>query len=271
MIIAPRLNALVLAALLTSVIAGGLSAQDVDLRADDRFGALAWIQNSAEYRLLTEQTYRAAMTQLLVGLHDPNWSADEVQLSNGGFQSKQPAVILDCDETVLDNSAYNARNIVEGKPYSTDSWNAWCQEGQAGAVPGSLEFVTAASGLGVSVFFVTNRRDVVKQATIKNLNDLGFSANEENVLTKNEEMGRAGDKVSRRAMVAADHRIVLMIGDNMGDLCSGMDTLDSDERNRIAKEKRALLGSRWIMLPNPVYGGWQRALPSGQDALILSR
>ncbi|MEM8910525.1 MAG: HAD family acid phosphatase [Planctomycetota bacterium] len=271
MMTAPRLTGLMVVSSLVSAMAGGLSAQEIDVRADDRFGALTWIQNSAEYRLLTEQTYRAAMTQLIVGLHDPNWSADEVQLATGGFQEKKPAVILDCDETVLDNSAYNARNILDGKPYSTDSWNAWCQEGQAGAVPGSLEFVTSASGLGVSVFFVTNRRDVVKQATIKNLNDLGFSANEENVLTKNEEMGRAGDKVSRRAMVAADHRIVLMIGDNMGDLCSGMDTLDSDERNRIAKEKRALLGSRWIMLPNPVYGGWQRALPSGRDALMLSR
>ena len=248
-----------------------MSDQTVDVEADYRFGALTWMQNSAEYRLLTEQTYRAALTQLRVGLRDPEWSADEVQLAGGDFQDKKPAVILDCDETVLDNSAYNGRNIVDGKEYSTESWNAWCQEARARAIPGSLDFVNAAKGLGVSIFFVTNRRDVVKEATIENLKDLGFPANEGNVLTKNPEQGRGDDKLSRRAMVAGNHRIILLIGDSMSDLCSGMDSLDSKERNRIAKEKQMTLGSRWFILPNPVYGGWQRALPSGQKALTLSR
>ena len=257
--------------LLVGAMAGGLSAQSIDVEADYRYGALTWMQNSAEYRFLTEQTYRAALTQLQIGLQDPNWSADEVQLAVGGFQHKTPAVILDCDETLLDNTAYSGRNIVEGKEYSTESWNAWCQEARARVVPGSLDFVNAARGLGVKIFFVTNRRDVVKEATIKNLNELGFLASKHNVLTKNPEQGRQDDKVSRRAMVARNHRIVLLIGDSMSDLCSGMDTYNTEERNRIAKEKRMMLGSRWFMLPNPVYGGWQRALPDGQKALKLSR
>lgn len=265
------LSRCLLAFALVGALLSGVSAQEIDVESDYRFGALGWMQNSAEYRLLTEQTYRAALTQLQVGLHDPNWSGDEVQLSNGGFQHKKPAVILDCDETVLDNSAYNARNIVDGEEYSTESWNAWCQEAKAGVVPGALEFAKAARGLGVRIFFVTNRRDVVKEATIRNLNELGFRANAVNVLTRNAGKGRGDDKVSRRASVGRNHRIVLLIGDNMSDLCSGMDTLNAEERNRVAKEKRAMLGSRWFMLPNPVYGGWQRALPSGQQALMLSR
>lgn len=271
MIAVCRIQVVAFSLLLFGTLANPSPAQEVDVEADYRYSALTWMQNAAEYRLLTEQTYRAALTQLSIGLHDPNWSADEAQLDRGGFQDKKPAIILDCDETVLDNSAYNARNIAEGKEYSTESWNAWCQEGKAGAIPGALEFVKAARGLGVSVYFVTNRRDEVKEATIKNLNELGFTANAENVLTKNAERGRAGDKVSRRAMVAKNHRIVLMFGDSMSDLCSEMETSDSDQRNEIAKAKRRMLGSRWFMLPNPVYGGWQRALPKGAAALRLDR
>ena len=241
--------------------------QTVDVKQDPRYDALTWVQNSAEYALLAEQTYRMALLQLSVGLQDRKWSADEGQVVDGEFENKPPAVILDCDETVLDNSAYNARNILAKKPYTTDSWNAWCLEEQADAIPGALNFVKRAEGLGVKIFYVTNRRDVVKQATINNLNKLGFSASESSVLTKNEDLGRGDDKVSRRAMVAKDHRIVLLIGDSMSDLCTGMDAPNTKQRNETASRKSAMLGSRWVVMPNPVYGGWQRALPKGEQAL----
>jgi 5'-nucleotidase (lipoprotein e(P4) family) len=241
--------------------------QKIEVKLDPRYDALTWVQNSAEYVLLTEQTYRMALSQLTVGMQDLKWSADEVQVVEGGFENKPPAVILDCDETVLDNSAYNARNIRAKKPYTTDSWNAWCLEQQADAIAGSLDFIKRAEALGVKVFYITNRRDVVKEATIKNLKDLGFPANESTVLTKNEEQGRGDDKVSRRATVAKDHRIVLLIGDSMSDLCTGMDVYNTKRRNEVALRKSAMLGARWIMMPNPVYGGWQRALPKAEQAL----
>lgn len=244
-----------------------LQAQQVDVEMDPRYNSVVWVQNSAEYALLARQTYRMGVSQLVMGMQDRQWSADEVQIRDGDYESKPPAVILDCDETVLDNSAYNARGIVQAESYSTESWNAWCQEKKAGAIPGALDFVKSAESLGVKVFFITNRRDVVKQATIENLNQLGFNADESNVLTKNEDMGRGDDKVSRRAHVAKEYRIVLLIGDSMSDLCSGMDVPNTNQRNEIAQGKTELLGSRWIMLPNPVYGSWQRALPKGKQAL----
>lgn len=245
--------------------------QAIDVQKDPRFDALTWVQNSAEYALMAEQTFRFALSQLLVGVQDRNWSGDEIQNFEGRFQDKPPAIILDCDETVLDNSAYNARNILEKKTYSTDSWNQWCLEGKADAIPGALEFVKRAAGLGVKVFYITNRRDVVKSATIKNLQALGFPADESTVLTKNEDLGRGDDKISRRASVAKDFRIVLLIGDSMSDLCSGMDIPNTKRRNEVASEKGKLLGSRWIMLPNPVYGSWQRALPKPNHALKPKR
>jgi acid phosphatase len=121
--------------------------------------------------------------------------------------------------------------------------------------------------MGVRVFYITNRRDVVKEATIKNLLALGFPADEASVMTKNEDENRDGTKVTRRAAVAKDYRIVLLIGDNMSDLCTGMGVPNTKRRNEIALEKMEMLGSRWIMLPNPVYGSWQSALPDAEKAL----
>ena len=140
-------------------------------------------------------------------------------------------------------------------------------EVKADAIPGSLEFVTRAKALGVEIFFITNRRDVVKDATVENLKKLGFPASTENVMTKNEELGRGDDKVSRRARVAKNHRIIMLIGDSMSDLCSGMNVSETAQRNQTGNRKFQQLGSRWIMLPNPIYGGWQQALPADEKAL----
>jgi acid phosphatase len=248
-----------------------VGGQELDPEADYRYGAVTWMQKSAEYRLLTQQTYRFALTQLAVGVHDRNWTADEYQIKDGGFEHKPPAVILDLDETVLDNSYYNARNIINGTRFTTKSWNAWCKEEKADAIPGALDFVKGAEGLGVKIFYLTNREDEVKEHTIRNLVRLGFDANAENVLTKNEDDDRGDDKLSRRAAVAKDYRIVLLIGDSMSDLCEGMDVMNTKRRNQVAAEKVDMLGSRWIMLPNPSYGSWQRALPQGEKALELKQ
>lgn len=248
-------------------------ASKIDIENDHRLQAVAWVQNAAEYQVLTKQTYRLAAMQMLVGLNDAHWTADEVQLEQQDYQAKPPAVILDLDETVLDNSAYNARNIIEGKSYSLPTWNAWCKEEKAGAICGAKEFLTAAKQLGVKVFFVTNRRDEVRQATINNLNalDLGIEANMDNVMTRNDDDGRGGDKLSRRAAVAADYRILLLVGDNLSDICSEMENRPQEERNQTALDKANLLGSRWIVMPNPVYGSWERCLPKGEEKLHLKR
>ena len=247
------------------------SEESKDEIIDPRYNALCWVQKSAEYHALAKQTYRFAAAQLLIGMNDSKWSADEVQVSSGGYETKPPAVILDADETVLDNSAYNARNIVDDEPYSTESWNAWCNEEKADAIPGALEFTKMAKAIEVEVFFVTNRHDDVRTATLNNLKSLGFPVDEDHLLTKNSDLGRDGNKISRRAMVAQNHRIILLIGDNLSDLFSGLEGLNTQQRNEISDNKNTMLGSRWIVMPNPVYGSWQRALPPGKEALDLKR
>jgi acid phosphatase len=251
--------------------AANLPAQEINVEKDKRFNAVAWMQNAAEYQALTRQAYRLAEYQLEKSLQDKSWTADEVQLLSVGFSDLPPAVILDVDETVLDDSPYNARNITNGTPYDLPSWNRWCLEEKATPIPGALKFVKAAQKMEVKIFFVTNRRDLVKKATINNLKKYGFPARESNVLTRNDDAGRQGDKLSRRAMVAKDHRIVLLIGDNLSDICSEMDNRDQKTRNAIAELKNKALGTRWIVLPNPVYGGWERALANGKKSLRLAQ
>jgi 5'-nucleotidase (lipoprotein e(P4) family) len=180
-------------------------------------------------------------------------------------------VILDVDETVLDNSFYNARNVVTATPFSSRAWNDWCIEEKAELIPGAFDFIQAAEGLNVKIFYLTNREDEVKQATINNLKRLGLNADQENVLTLNPAAGRGDDKLTRRATVAEHYRVVLLIGDSMSDLCSEMDPAEISTRNQVAAEKSNLLGTRWIMLPNPVYGGWQRVLPPAANALKIKQ
>lgn len=233
-----------------------------------RYNSVAWYQKSAEFQLATKQAYRLAKATLEEGLNDSDWTADIPQLEQGGFAEKKPAVILDIDETVLDNSAYQARLVVDSSPekpaeFDQTKWTAWVKEEQALPIAGSLDFVLHARRRGASVFFVTNRTEDEKESTIRNLTKYGYPARADNVLCTSPQ--HPSDKTSRRALIAANHRIVLLIGDNMSDLCDGVKVNDQAQRNRVAEQRSEWLGSRWIILPNPMYGGWEDPLKQLAD------
>lgn len=238
--------------------------------ADDKLDATLWVQTSAEYLGAARQAYRLAGIMLRLGLEDPRWSASLEQHQAGGYADLPPAVILDVDETVLDNSAYQARLILDGEEFSTPGWQAWVREEKAVAVPGALEFVRGAREAGVAVFYVTNRRHEVEPATRANLERLGFPVSDEpdTLLTRDERPEWGGDKGSRREHVAAGHRIVLLVGDNYGDFASGVDVSVS-ERLALAQAHAEMWGSLWILLPNPQYGSWDGALIDFQYGLPL--
>ena len=244
------------------------------------FTAVTWTQNSAEWRMATRQAYRWATLQLNAGLADPSWSADLAQLETGDYGGKPPAIILDVDDTVLDNSPHAARMLLSaqssgnGSSGNGSSGNGplkdWIKQRRAAAIPGAVAFIGFARRAGVEVFFVTNRPDQLKSATIGNLKNVGIAVDKRHVLTRNDAAGRGEDKVSRRAAVAKDHRIVLLVGDNLADLCSGMNTIDQSARNQRAMRHENMLGNRWVLIPNAIYGGWRRplaALPELADAL----
>jgi len=221
-----------------------------------------WTQTAVEYEGAVRQAYRMAEVMMQRALNDSLWTASLEQAEQGSdtYRAKPPAVVLDVDETVLDNSPYQARLILDDAVYESESWAAWVREEQADPVPGALSFTQAAANRGVQVIYLTNRDASLEAATRANLTALGFPVDDapDAVLTQGEREGWAS-KTARRDWVAERYRILLLVGDNFGDFVAEADTSVSARRAR-GRSFREYWGSRWIVLPNPQYGSWEAAL-----------
>jgi len=250
-----RRASVLLAAALTATSAGCASAPSARPNLD----ATLWVQTAAEYEAVTRSVYVAALAELPALLADSARSATQEQ--GGDFSTLPPAVILDVDETVLDNSPYQARLLVSGDSYSSDSWADWVDERDAEAVPGALEFTTGAAALGITVFYVTNRRAPEEQATRDNLESLGFPLRSDIdvILTRGEQPDWDSPKSGRRRVVAGTHRVLMLVGDDLNDFVDVVG-LTVEGRNEVAGRYSEHWGQRWRMLPNPTYGSWERAL-----------
>jgi acid phosphatase len=247
----------------TPVVERGLTHVSLD--------AVLWAQTSAEYYASTEQTYRLARMQLDEALRPENavWAAELEQVRD--YADLPPAVVLDVDEGVLDTTSFQARIVKRHGRFRLAAWNDWIQEEQGRAVPGALEFAKYARAKGVRIFYVTNREHVVETATRRNLQELGFPVDEDggNILSKNERPDWGSDKGPRREFIAARYRVVLIAGDDLNDFLSGS-RLEPRERVALARRWRSNWGTKWIMLPNPIYGGWERSLYEFNNQLTPS-
>ncbi|MCU0250465.1 MAG: hypothetical protein MUE61_09670 [Vicinamibacterales bacterium] len=221
--------------------------------------SIVWVRTSVEYRAVTTQSYRLAELMLDRALADRRWTAAIEQTGDVG--SKPPAVILDVDETVLDNSESQERDVRDGAAYSEARWAVWCNERRAVPISGALEFTRAAAAKGVAVFYVTNRDRALEQATRDNLAKYGFPLDpgRDTVLMRAERPEwTSSDKSSRRGVVAQDFRILLLVGDDFGDFVQGArGTLAA--RTALDEAHAAMWGVKWIALPNPMYGSWKTA------------
>jgi len=233
--------------------------------------ATLWTQNSAEYSALTTSVYQTASSYLGLALEDSDWTAYPEQ-DGDNLRSKSPAIILDVDETVLDNSPFQARMIKQNSSFDPQQWNNWAMEAQADAVPGALAFTKLAAKKGVKIFYLTNREAKVEEGTRKNLEQLGFplSENRDNILSNNERSNWTSAKTERRAYVAQDHRIVMLFGDNLNDFILAKD-ISRDERHQLVKTHQKKWGRKWFIFPNPVYGSWESALHNFDDSLSPSQ
>jgi acid phosphatase len=222
--------------------------------------ATLWVQSAAEYRALSVSVWRQALRRLDQALDQPEWTAALEQKGDDGISELPPAVIVDVDETVLDNSSFQARLVQNNTTFSTDAWHEWCREIAAPPVPGALGFAKYAADQGITVFYVTNRSHKVESATRKNLRKHGFPLFGERdvILTKHERQGWSSDKSSRRNFIADSHRILLMAGDNLGDFIGDTEA-SSARRVAKAKEHADKWGDKWFVLPNPTYGDWEAA------------
>jgi len=221
--------------------------------------ATLWVQTAAEYEAVSRSVYESAIRSLPSALNDATRTAALEQ--QGSFADLPPAVIVDVDETVLDNSPYQARLLIEGQDYDSASWASWVDEASAEAVPGALGFATAATNLGITVFYLTNRLSSQEEATRRNLESLGFPVREDMdvILTRGERPEWTGAKISRRQVVAGTHRVLMMVGDDLNDFLD-VGGLTVSERSEVTALYADYWGNRWWMLPGPTYGSWERAL-----------
>ena len=233
--------------------------------------ATLWMQRASEYRIAAEQVYGLATERLTTTIAAPGTAVVEQRGADPATLARLPtAIIVDLDETVLDNSFYQARRALAGGEFDESSWDAWVSEGAAPAVPGAVEFLRAASRAGHKVFYVTNRscpRGTApgagcpsREATLRNLVALGLpdAGAPDALLQRGDRPEWSGSsKVSRRNWVAERYRIVALAGDDLHDF------VDRAEYAQRREELAPLFGTRWFLLPNAMYGSWERALVGG--------
>lgn len=248
--------------------------------SDPRLLATLYMQQAEEFRRLAQQSYALAAARLPAALKGPGSSA--LEQTDGG-KGKPPAAIFDVDETVLDNSPHQARAILAGsRGFDTVLWDKWISERAAIATPGAVEFVKELRRNQVRVVFITNREchpratnpgDPCPQHgdTLANLNAAGLGPVAPQDLMLKDQNGWPGDKAVRRLEVIRTHRIIMSLGDQFSDMMSVTRNDDSTARQRLAAEHEDLWNSRWIIIPNPSYGGWADVLAKPNSSVLRTR
>ena len=259
-----------LASFAMALTLGGLVAMAASwpvLAADppqnDNLNATIWTQQSAEFKGHALGTFALAKIRLDQALADTSWTAAAEQ--SGAYQDLPPAVILDADETLLDNSAYQAWMVLNDESFHPKTWDAFVKTETSTAVPGAVDFTKYADGKGVKVFYVSNRDAGQEEATRRNLEKLGFpmGGNVDTVLLKKEREDWGSAKGTRRAVVAKDYRILLMVGDNFGDFVDAYKGTPA-ERDAIVAQSADHWGKDWLVIANPTYGSFESA-PFGHN------
>ena len=227
----------------------------------DGFDATAWVQTSSEYQSITYATYRSAQRRL-----------NEVyRCDSNSTASKKQAVVLDIDETVLDNSPYQAWLIVQSKRlgksvgFEGSTWQAWMKLAEASKVPGAVEFISYAQACGLSVYYITNRECSAsvcdeQKWTIANLKKLGVITDDQHLLMKNEKpQWRTSEKDGRReSLIKSGFELVMLIGDDSNDFINGVYKASIAERKKMIKAIQHLWGEKYFVLPGPTYGSWKK-------------
>jgi acid phosphatase len=223
---------------------------------NDLLNATLWQSNSVEYKANATIVYELARLRLDAALADKNWSA----VGQTDAAEKPPAVILDLDETVFDNSGYEAWLVKAGKDYSGKTYDAWTKAVDARAIPGAIEFLKYADSKGVKLFYVTNRDVGQEEATRKNAEKLGLpmGGNVDTFLMSKEKEDWTSKKGTRRAFIAENYRILLLLGDNYGDFSDDYGGSEAD-RLKSLQANMAHVGHDWIFIANPEYGSFESA------------
>ncbi|HYQ70303.1 MAG TPA: HAD family acid phosphatase [Gammaproteobacteria bacterium] len=240
---------LLAASLLLAVLAA-CTDPAVDSKAHEMLNATLWQHTSAEYEVAVLQAYRLAQENLDKALADVHWNA--APEPSGNDAGLAPAVLLDLDETVIDNTEYEVRIIRELGQYSPESFAQWCESAQAPAITGAPEFLEYAESRQVAVFYYSARKESLRGCTTRNLQRLGLPLADDTHLLLDD----GTSKSEYRRMIAAKYRLLLLVGDNLEDFVEGSKST-SAQRRELASHYARHWGREWIILPNPMYGHWE--------------
>ena len=226
----------------TKQVATNQIVTDGTITGNGKLFATLFQQRAAEYRALCFQAYNIA-----------RYRVDEYKAQT----SKPKAIVTDIDETLLDNSKYEAGRALQGKEYDQQSWYEWTSMGIADTMPGAVTFLKYVASKGISIFYVTNRDQKERAGTMKNLQRYNLpNADEAHLITRQ----NVSSKETRRQSINSTHEIMLFLGDNLADFSALFDKKSADERLRNTNFSASDFGSRFIVLPNPVYGDWETSL-----------
>ena len=252
-------NVLALGAVIGALLTSGLAQAQTATPANDALLATLWTQRSVEYKANALTVFALARLRLDEALADRNWTAAPAE-QKADYQGLPPAVVLDVDETLLDNSRYQVWMLKNDQTFSTKSWNQFCAAQISTAIPGAVEFTKYAESKGVKVFYITNRGVETEKDTRENMARLGFpmGGNVDTFLMQGEKPEWGSAKGTRRAVVTRDYRVLLNIGDNFGDFDDRYRTSES-ERAKAFESDMAYWGRQWLMIANPTYGSFDTA------------
>lgn len=213
-----------------------------------------WFQKSPEAKALFYQAFNIAKERVV-----------EFSQVEG---EKPKAVVVDLDETMIDNSPFQGKMVEKGKPYSPEFWAEWTELSQAKATPGAKDFTLFCDSIGVEVIYLSNRRTTELEWTMRNLDSLGFAfVTPDNFLLMEETSG----KEPRREKVAEQYDIILLLGDNLNDFAEVFENKGDDWGASIVEEYRKEFGKRFIVFPNPMYGDWEKSIYNNERGLDESK
>lgn len=246
-----------LALVLAVGLAGPALAQEAP--QNDNLNAVLWLQRSVEFKGSALTAFALGKIRLDQALADKKWTAAPGE-QTGAYQDLPPAVILDIDETVMDNSGYQAWTVTAGTSFDPKTWTAFVNSQTSTPIPGAVEFCQYAESKGVKVFYISNRTAEEEPSTRKNMEKYGFPMgdNVDTVLTSREKPDWGSAKSTRRAHVTKDYRVLLNFGDNFGDFTDAFRGSEAD-RLKAYEENKERFGREWIVIANPSYGSFESA------------
>jgi len=237
-------------------------AEKVPFRGLD---ASLYMLTSAEYRAACHQCFRWA--EMIVQLKQ------QLRRAQADSPNAKPlAVVMDLDETILDNGWFQSQQIRDQVAFDMQRWSTWEEKGaeKVRVIPGAVAFIKKLRVLGVAPVFISNRNKNALKQTIETLERFEISVPENQILLADNQTG--SDKTSRRAQVEQSFDVVLYLGDNLRDFderfkfnaASGI-----DGRNQVVDELSNKFGIEWIILPNPSYGEWTKVFRNDAGDLDL--